>query len=143
MSKSPYIIALTTFATKKKAEEISKTLVKKGLAACVNIINGIDSIYKWEGKIVSEKEILVLIKTISSNQEKLKKFIKNHHEYKNPELLFVSVEGGLENYLEWLGKEVVSTQDTCVDCGVELDFNNRGDYPFRDRCSKCYRFENR
>ena len=111
MPKSPYIIALTTFATKKKAEEISKTLVKKGLAACVNIINGIDSIYKWEGKIVSEKEILVLIKTISSNQEKLKKFIKNHHEYKNPELLFVSVEGGLENYLEWLEKEVISTDD--------------------------------
>ena len=70
MPKSPYIIALTTFATKKQAEEISKILVKKGLAACVNIINGIDSIYKWEGKIVLEKEILVLIKTISSNQEK-------------------------------------------------------------------------
>ena len=65
MSKSSYIIALSTFSTKKQAEKVSKTLIKEGLAACVNIIDRVNSIYRWEDKIVSEKEILILIKTLN------------------------------------------------------------------------------
>ena len=106
MSKSSYIIALSTFSTKKQAEKASKILIKEGLAACVNIIDRVNSIYRWEDKIVSEKEILILIKTLSSNREKIKKFIKDHHTYENPELIFISVDDGLKKYLKWIEKEV-------------------------------------
>ena len=106
MSKSSYIIALSTFLTKKQAEKASKTLIKEGLAACVNIIDRVNSIYRWEDKIVSEKETLIVIKTLSSNREKIKKFIKNYHTYENPELIFISVDDGLKKYLKWIEKEV-------------------------------------
>lgn len=106
MSKSSFIIALSSFSTKKQAKKISKDLIEGGFAACVNIIDNVESIYKWKGKIVSEKEILVVIKTIHSNREKLKKFIRDHHEYENPELIFISIEDGSKEYLKWLEKEI-------------------------------------
>ena len=59
MSKSSYIIALSTFSTKKQAEKASKILIKEGLAACVNIIDRVNSIYRWEDKIVSDKVIFM------------------------------------------------------------------------------------
>jgi periplasmic divalent cation tolerance protein len=111
MPKLSFIIAITTFATKKQAHKISKGLLEKRLVACVNIIDKVDSIYRWKDKIVSENEVLMIIKTIKSNQEKIKKYISNNHTYENPELIFLSIDNGLKNYLKWLGKEVVSTYD--------------------------------
>ena len=111
MPKLSFIIAITTFSTKKQAHKISKGLLKKRLVACVNIIDKVDSIYRWKDKIVSENEVLMIIKTIKSNQEKIKKYISNNHTYENPELIFLSIDNGLKNYLKWLGKEVVSTYD--------------------------------
>lgn len=102
MSKNHYILGLSSFSSKKNAKDISHELVKQGIAACVNIIYGVDSIYSWNNKIIEEKEIIILIKTLYSNQEKVKKFIKEHHKYKNPELIFFSVDTGLEDYLKWI-----------------------------------------
>jgi len=104
MPKSSFIIALSTFANKKQAQKISKELIEEGLAACVNIIEKVDSIYKWKNKIVSEKEVMVIIKTLKLNQQKLKKFISNKHTYDNPELIFISIDDGLKKYLKWIEK---------------------------------------
>jgi len=106
MPKSSFIIALSTFANKKQAQKISKELVEEGLAACVNIIEKVDSIYRWKNKIVSEKEVMVIIKTLKLNQQKLKKFISNRHTYDNPELIFISIDDGLNKYLEWIEKDL-------------------------------------
>lgn len=106
MPKSSFIIALSTFANKKQAQKISKELIEEGLAACVNIIEKVDSIYKWKNKIVSEKEVMVIIKTLKLNQQKLKKFISNKHTYDNPELIFISIEDGLKKYLKWIEKDL-------------------------------------
>ena len=106
MPRSPYIIALSTFANKKQAQKISKELVEEGLAACVNIIEKVDSIYRWKTKIVSEKEVMVIIKTLKLNQQKLKKFISNKHPYDNPELIIISIDDGLKEYLDWIAKDI-------------------------------------
>ena len=106
MPKSFFIIALSTFANKKQAQKISKELIEEGLAACVNIIEKVDSIYKWKNKIVSEKEVMVIIKTLKLNKQKLKKFILNKHTYDNPELIFISIDDGLNKYLEWIEKDL-------------------------------------
>ena len=106
MSEPHYIIALSTFPSKEKAEEAAKAIVEEDLAACVNLIDRIGSIYKWKGKIVSETEILLIIKTLSSKQQQLKKFIKSNHTYGNPELIFLPITDGLENYLNWIKEEL-------------------------------------
>ena len=106
MPKSSFIIALSTFANKKQAQKISKELVEEGLAACVNIIEKVDSIYRWKTKIVSEKEVMVIIKTLKLNQQKLKKFISNKHPYDNPELIIISIDDGLKEYLDWIAKDI-------------------------------------
>ena len=106
MPKSSFIIALSTFANKKQAQKISKELIEEGLATCVNIIEKVDSIYRWKNKIVSEKEVMVIIKTLKLNQQKLKKFISNRHTYDNPELIFISIDDGLNKYLEWIEKDL-------------------------------------
>jgi len=106
MLKSSFIIALSTFANKKQAQKISKELIEEGLAACVNIIEKVDSIYKWKNKIVSEKEVMVIIKTLKLNKQKLKKFILNKHTYDNPELIFISIDDGLKKYLKWIEKDL-------------------------------------
>ena len=106
MPKSSFIIALSTFANKKQAQKISKELIEEGLAACVNIIEKVDSIYKWKNKIVSEKEVMVIIKTLKLNQQKLKKFISNKHTYDNPELIIISIDDGLKEYLDWIAKDI-------------------------------------
>ena len=106
MPKSSFIIALSTFANKKQAQKISKELVEEGLAACVNIIEKVDSIYRWKNKIVSEKEVMVIIKTLKLNQQKLKKFISNKHPYDNPELIIISIDDGLKEYLDWIAKDI-------------------------------------
>ena len=106
MPKSSFIIALSTFANKKQAQKISKELIEEGLAACVNIIEKVNSIYKWKNKIVSEKEVMVIIKTLKLNQQKLKKFISNKHTYDNPELIFISIDDGLKKYLKWIEKDL-------------------------------------
>ena len=106
MPKSSFIIALSTFANKKQAQKISKELIEEGLAACVNIIEKVDSIYKWKNKIVSEKEVMVIIKTLKLNKQNLKKFISNKHTYDNPELIFISIDDGLKKYLKWIEKDL-------------------------------------
>ena len=106
MPKSFFIIALSTFANKKQAQKISKELIEEGLATCVNIIEKVDSIYRWKTKIVSEKEVMVIIKTLKLNQQKLKKFISNKHPYDNPELIIISIDDGLKEYLDWIAKDI-------------------------------------
>ena len=93
-------------ALREGSSSAAKAIVEEDLAACVNLIDRIGSIYKWKGKIVSETEILLIIKTLSSKQQQLKKFIKSNHTYGNPELIFLPITDGLENYLDWIKEEL-------------------------------------
>lgn len=97
-----YGVVFTTTGKIEEAKNIAKTLVKEKLAACVNIVNPIDSYYIWEDKLVEDKEILLIIKTKASLFNELKNRIISLHSYKVPEIIFIPIHKGLKTYLDWI-----------------------------------------
>jgi len=88
------------------ANTLAELLVSKQLAACVNIINGIQSVYAWQGKVDFSDEALLLIKTTTSAYEALQNVLREQHPYELPEIVAVSVTAGLPAYLEWINESV-------------------------------------
>lgn len=101
----PYWV-LTTTESEEEAEGLGRRLVKDKLAACTNIVSGVKSIYRWEGEIEESEESLLIIKTTEENLQELKEKVVDIHSYETPELLAVSIDDGLKDYLDWLEKSV-------------------------------------
>lgn len=101
-----YIVVLVTCANKKEAKKIATVLLEKKLAACVNIIDKINSFFWWEGKIDKAKEMLLLIKSKKKLFQKLVKTIKTLHSYAVPEILALPILSGEKKYLEWLNSSL-------------------------------------
>ncbi|XP_021698410.1 protein CutA homolog isoform X2 [Aedes aegypti] len=99
-------IAYVTTPNANSAKELARKLVERKLAACVNIIPGLMSIYEWEGKINEDQEILLMIKTRTARVEELSKFVRENHPYSVAEVISVPIENGNPPYLEWLSKTV-------------------------------------
>jgi periplasmic divalent cation tolerance protein len=99
-------IVLTTLADEPQAEKFAAALVERRLAACVNIVGPIRSIYRWKGSIEREKEFLLLIKTTSEQASRLEAAFKELHPYELPERVEMSIERGSEEYLSWIIGEV-------------------------------------
>jgi periplasmic divalent cation tolerance protein len=97
-----YQIVFCTCPDKDTAEKIASLLVEHALAACVNILPNITSIYHWQGQIERAEECLLLIKTRQAVYPLLESFIKQHHPYQVPEIIAVSIECGLPDYLNWI-----------------------------------------
>ena len=100
------IIILTTVSSKKEAELIGSKLIDKELAACVNIIPNIKSIYRWKGKINKDSEYLLIIKTVKRAEEDIFENIRKLHSYDTPEMISIPITGGEKSYLNWLSKSV-------------------------------------
>jgi periplasmic divalent cation tolerance protein len=96
-------IVLSTCADREEAERIAHRLVEQHLAACVNILPGVQSIYRWQGAVESATEVLLLIKTSSARSQDVQSTIASLHSYEVPEFLILPVLGGSEAYLAWLG----------------------------------------
>ena len=101
-----YEIALITINNEEQAETIARELVQNQLAACVNIIPGIKSVYVWNGKIEKDSELLLIAKTKSEAKERVMKKIQEIHPYENPECIFIGINDGLKNYLNWLDENI-------------------------------------
>jgi periplasmic divalent cation tolerance protein len=99
------LLVFTTLPSADKAAELGKVLVEERLAACANLIPAVRSIYRWQGKLQDENEVLVLLKTRAEHLERLKLRILELHPYEVPEVLAVPVEAGYQPYLEWLAGE--------------------------------------
>ncbi len=95
-------IVLSTCADRTQAEHIARSLVDSQLAACVNLLPGVKSIYRWQGRVESSEEVLLIIKTGAAQVENVQRAIASLHSYEVPELLVLDVSGGSECYLEWL-----------------------------------------
>lgn len=99
------ILVYITCKNKKEAEKIGSLLIKKRLAGCCNIFP-ITSLYKWKGKFVKDKEVVLIVKTLEKNFEKIKKEVKKSHSYKTPCILEIPVTRSNKDFLIWLEKEI-------------------------------------
>ncbi|MFZ9642238.1 MAG: divalent-cation tolerance protein CutA [Candidatus Methylopumilus sp.] len=98
------ILVLTSLPDTSSAEKLAEFLIGEQLAACINILAPCTSIYQWQGKLEKSNEIPLMIKTTTCHYERLEQAILNHHPYELPEIIYVSIEGGLPAYLAWLAK---------------------------------------
>ncbi len=101
------LVVLTTVESREQAESIARLLVEDELAACVQIVGPVTSIYRWEGRVETAGELLLLIKTRSGIYPDLEQKIRENHPYRTPEILALPVQSGFEGYLSWL---IESTQ---------------------------------
>lgn len=102
MSQSTVQVVLTTCGDHDTARRIAASLVEEGLAACVNILPGVWSVYMWEGAATQDEELLLLIKTDASRYAGLERRLLDLHPYELPEIIALPVAGGLEGYLNWV-----------------------------------------
>ncbi|XP_023335834.1 protein CutA homolog [Eurytemora carolleeae] len=101
-----FSMAFVTAPTADKAKELASGIVSGKLAACVNIIPGITSVYEWQGKIEEDSEVLMMIKTRTTSIPELTEYVRKNHPYDVCEVITTSIEGGNQAYLDWIAKTV-------------------------------------
>ena len=100
------IVVLSTASTAAEAETIARRLVDERLAACVNVVTGVRSFYRWKGKIEKSPEWLLVIKSSRGRFEKLRAALEKLHSYDVPEVIALPVVEGTKNYLHWMEGEL-------------------------------------
>jgi periplasmic divalent cation tolerance protein len=103
-------IVFTTAGSEEEARKIAHHLVEYRLAACVNIVPKIESIYRWQGKVESSQEWLLLIKTSAQRFPTVRDAIKQLHSYDLPECIAINIEDGSVEYLEWLNDSLKTSE---------------------------------
>ena len=112
---TPYSICLVTVEDKKAAAAIASALVEEKLAACVSAVPGLSSTYRWKGKIERTQEILLIIKTRKLLRENVMQTVRREHPSSVPEILFLDIEKGSKEYLNWLGANTLFTANIAKD----------------------------
>lgn len=100
-------IAYVTTPNEESAKKIARAVISQKLAACVNIIPNIMSVYEWEGRLNEDAEYLLMIKTTTEKVNELSKFVCENHPYSVAEVISVKIENGNPSYLDWVTKSVV------------------------------------
>jgi periplasmic divalent cation tolerance protein len=103
--KDEPVLLYTTYPSVVEAGKAGRKLVEARLAACVNVIPGLHSVYRWQGKIEEADEAVMIIKTRTSLAEKVTAAVKADHAYDTPAVLVLPILGGSEPYIEWIMKE--------------------------------------
>jgi periplasmic divalent cation tolerance protein len=96
------LVIMVSVANQKEAIRIGEGMVKAKLAACANIIPGVQSIYRWKGNVVKAREVLLVLKSTKLRYRALEKAIKEIHTYEAPEIIALPVKKGLAQYIEWV-----------------------------------------
>jgi periplasmic divalent cation tolerance protein len=100
-----FIIILVTASSEEEAKKVAQSLVDKRLAACVNIIKDVQSVFRWKGKILDEKELLLIVKTRKKLYKNVEEEVKNIHSYEVPEVIAFPIISGSKDYLYWIDSE--------------------------------------
>ena len=103
-----YAFILTTVSTEEEGHLIANELVKNKLAACVNIVPKVHSVYEWENAIQNETEVLLMIKTTKAREKDIYQTVQSLHSYDTPELITLPIDNGSDTYLHWLENSVRS-----------------------------------
>lgn len=104
--RTDFIVVLVTCSSKREAEKISDSLLKKKLIACANIIYGIESKFWWKGRIDKANETLAILKTRRKNFKMVEKEVGRIHSYEAPEIIAIPIAAGNKIYLDWLNGEL-------------------------------------
>lgn len=101
-----YRLVITNCPSMGEAEALAQKLLAAQLAACVNIVPGVLSLYEWQGALQREQEFLLLIKSRSERFAEIEQLVRANHSYELPELIAVPIEQGLAPYLEWIDAQL-------------------------------------
>jgi periplasmic divalent cation tolerance protein len=99
-------LVLSTAGTKEEAQKIAHALVEQRLAACVNIVPQVASVYRWQGEVEEGQEFLLLIKTSAERFEDVSSAISELHSYEVPECISLAIEDGSGDYLKWMAESL-------------------------------------
>jgi periplasmic divalent cation tolerance protein len=99
-------LTLVTCPTAAVGRRLGAALVRERLAACVNVVPGLTSIYRWKGKVETAREVLLLVKSTAARAKRLASRVKELHPYETPEVLTLRIASGDAAYLRWLGDSV-------------------------------------
>jgi periplasmic divalent cation tolerance protein len=102
LQNSPFKVLFVTCPNITEAENIARILVNNKLAACVNIINNLKSIFTWKGNVEIQEEVLLIIKTTEERLEELEETVKKYHSYTVPEIIAIDIKAGNLDYLKWM-----------------------------------------
>ena len=105
MPHTDAVVVLTTVASDEEAVTLIRELLERRLIACGTLFPGARSLYRWQGKVADEREVVVFLKTRSARLDSLRTAFVELHPYKVPEMLALPVDAGLEKYLEWINGE--------------------------------------
>ncbi len=106
MGRSDVLLAVITVPDAETADRIAVELVQRRLAACVNILPGITSHYRWQGKLHRDSELVLFAKTVGSAFDRLCSAVADIHPYELPEIIGINIDAGLDAYLDWVSAEV-------------------------------------
>lgn len=109
-SASPFRIVLSTCSGAKEAERIARAVIDSRLGACVNILTAAQSFYRWNGKVESASEALLVIKTDARHIQSLEKLIRAIHSYELPEFLVLEIAQGSAAYLQWIASNLSESE---------------------------------
>ncbi|MBN1482695.1 divalent-cation tolerance protein CutA [candidate division KSB1 bacterium] len=99
------IVVFITCPSKEEAEELATKILQEHLAACINILSGVHSLFHWQGKIERATEYMLLCKSRKRLLEELIQFVQLHHSYETPEIIALPIVGGSKEYLDWIKEE--------------------------------------
>ncbi len=105
------LVVLVTAPSAEKAAEIARALVEERLAACGNVVPGIRSVYRWEGKVCEDAEALLLLKIPAARLDAVAARVAALHPYELPEVVALRIEGGSARYLDWILRSASPPQD--------------------------------
>ncbi|MBG99362.1 MAG: divalent-cation tolerance protein CutA [Solibacterales bacterium] len=104
------VLTYTTCSDVRTAEKLATHLLQNRIAACINVLPGVKSFYRWQGKVETDAEVLLMIKTSRDLITEVRRVIEKLHDYDLPELIVVPIVGGSPDYLAWLERELITTK---------------------------------
>lgn len=116
------IVILITAGNMDEASKIAHALVERKLAACVNLIDPIRSVYRWEGKVAEDSEVLLVVKSSRELFDEVRRAVEELHSYHVPELICLPIIDGSPNYLNWLTESLKSAGDENNENSDTLEF---------------------